>query len=796
VAFLLGVSLVALSGCGSKPAPKTGDDIPHFVPLPEPQEVTRAASRANGTIEDSIATSQIAVSTGTESQFHLPPQGLAGGAGQVNLDFADTDIREVAAQILGTYLRLPYTIDSGVRGTVTMRTITPITERQLLPVLQGLLAQTGAALVQSNGIYRAVPASNPLTALGTPGTAGAVMVPLRYTGAEDMVKALASFVQGGTKLIAVPVANAVLISGDPAARDAVMNVIAAFDTDVLAGQSYALLPVTNGDAGDFATAFGNALHAQQGGTLAAEIKVVPLSRVNAVLVVAATPRYLNEARRLYALIDRGRRETARSWHVYYLQNSTANDTAYIMQEAFTPGDVTAQPSARASGQSSSSSGSFSGFNSSNSGSSSSGMSSGSTGTSGGSGTGGASGGLGSAFGGGSGGQGGLTAAPTTPPSANPLLGGISNSSGNSSTASDRTNTMRIIANPENNALLIFATAEEQHTVETMLHKIDILPLQVRIDAIIAEVTLTDELQYGTQFYFQHHALVGGNGLTGTSSSNTTTTTSASGSVTTSGTAGIGLSTSLSDILNGASAFGAPGANGFLAAGGKDGGALVQALQGITKVKVLSSPELLVLDNETAFLSVGNQVPLLTGSTTDLSGTNSITNTVDYRNTGVITQVTPRVNSGGLVTLDIAQEVSDVAPSSTNAGSTINSPTFTDRAVKSRIVVQDGQTIGLAGLIRDNASTGNTGFPFLKDIPLLGTALSTQDNSRTRTELIVLLTPHVLHDQRDAHALTEDLREELPRAAEAAQDNRAFHFSGSADPQGHLSTTMPHFAPNE
>jgi general secretion pathway protein D len=143
------------------------------------------------------------------------------------------------------------------------------------------------------------------------------------------------------------------------------------------------------------------------------------------------------------------------------------------------------------------------------------------------------------------------------------------------------------------------------------------------------------------------------------------------------------------------------------------------------------------------------------------------------------QVTPRVNSGGLVTLDISQEVSDVATTTTTFG--INSPTFLQRSVNSRVVVQDGQTIGLAGLIRDNVTKSNSGIPWLKDVPLLGLLAGTQGNSRQRTELIVLITPHVIRDQREARSLTEDMRDQLARAAAVPVALQGTGTSGSADP---------------
>jgi general secretion pathway protein D len=173
--------------------------------------------------------------------------------------------------------------------------------------------------------------------------------------------------------------------------------------------------------------------------------------------------------------------------------------------------------------------------------------------------------------------------------------------------------------------------------------------------------------------------------------------------------------------------------------------------------------------------------VLTGTATSTIANGPIVNSVDYHSTGVIMQVTPRVNSGGLVALDIAQEVSNVAAAAIN--SVAGSPTFNDQTFRTRVVVQDGQTVGMAGLIRDNVSEGNSGIPFLKDIPLLGALVSTQSNSRMRSELLVLITPHVVHDQRDARALTEDLRSNLLGAGLVPQQLQRTGAPGVANPNG-------------
>ena len=317
---------------------------------------------------------------------------------------------------------------------------------------------------------------------------------------------------------------------------------------------------------------------------------------------------------------------------------------------------------------------------------------------------------------------------------------------------DTADTMRILPNAQNNAILLYGTASEQETIIAMLRKIDILPMQVRIDATIAEVTLNDTLSYGTQFFFKS------GGLTGILSNAAAATGPLQAAAFASGLPGF--------VLGGGGVNGAPAA--------------LSALQAVTTVKVLSSPQLTVVDNQPARLQVGALVPYLTASSQSTLTSNApVVNSIAYQPTGVIMEVTPRVNSGGLVTLDISQEVSDVDPNTTTQG--LNSPTFQQRSVTSRVVVQDGQTIGLAGLIRDIDSRGNRGLPWLKDIPILGLLTGTQSNNRQRTELLVMITPHVIRSQTDARSLTEDMREALRNAAVVPQGARDTRPSGSPDP---------------
>jgi general secretion pathway protein D len=537
-----------------------------------------------------------------------------------------------------------------------------------------------------------------------------------------------------------------------------MSLVAAFDIDILARQSYALLPVSSGDAKDFAGALQDAFRGQSGGALAGLVRIVPLPKIGAVLVISAQPRYIEEARRIYALVDRTRRQTIRSWHVYYLQNSRADDAAYTMQQAFTPNNVTAQASGQNQnggqrgsafgGQAGGLGGGTSLRSGIGGGLSQGGMSS--LGAGGGQTQAGPPGAAGqNPLGQGQGqGQGPAQAVTAPPPAGNPLLGGL-----DASGSDTNTETLRIIPDPQNNALLIYGTQREAGTVEGMLHKIDILPLQVRIDAVIAEVTLNDTLQYGTQFFFK------AGGINGVLSSAQQT-----------------------PVANLASSTFNTGFPGFVLGGSSTGGApfALSALQAVTTVNVLSSPQLLVLDNQPARLQVGNVVPYLSQTSQSTIVSNApVVSSINYQQTGVIMEVTPRVNSGGLVTLDVMQDVSAAQAALTTPG--IVSPTFSERNVTSRVVVQDGQTIGLAGLITDNVTRNNQGIPWLKDIPLLGLLAGEQSNTRQRTELLVMITPHVVHDQRDARRLTEDMRDQLINAAGIPDQLNGLRPTGADDP---------------
>jgi general secretion pathway protein D len=296
------------------------------------------------------------------------------------------------------------------------------------------------------------------------------------------------------------------------------------------------------------------------------------------------------------------------------------------------------------------------------------------------------------------------------------------------------NIARLVAIEENNSLLFYGTDEEYRVIREALRQIDVLPRQVMIEAILAEVTLNDNLRYGVQWFFD-------------SGENTVTL-------------------SATDVGSVASQF--PGFS-YVYTGRADARVVLNALQSKTEVRILSAPKLSVLNNQKASLQVGDQVPIVTqtSQSTDSVGA-PLVSTIQMRDTGVILEVTPRVNDNGNVILDVMQEVSEVAQT-TSSG--IDSPTIQRRKIHSVVATRDGFTVALGGLIRENGGRGDSGVPVLKDIPILGSVFKNNTRDTRRTELVVLLVPHVMRNQAETQSVVDALVDGLEAASRLAEHAR-------------------------
>ncbi|HEX4569687.1 MAG TPA: secretin N-terminal domain-containing protein, partial [Dongiaceae bacterium] len=458
------------------------------------------------------------------------------------------------------------------------------------------------------------------------------------------------------------------------------------------------------------------------------IQVEPVDRMSAILVITSQPAYLQRAREWISQLDHGDETTQRRLYVRYIQNGRAVDLARVLRQALGIGggggaQEASSPVAPGMVQSTVSAPAGGGF--SNGGGITGGGLGGSTPTLGGGQTSGfPSGAGGNSLGGQSGGGSSFGSNTTTGYGGG--AGGqdqtASSDTGGDNSGGQGGDQLRIVSDARNNALIIYATPKEYELIDQAMQRLDIAPLQVLIEATIAEVTLNNQLQYGLQWFFQ----------SGDSSFVFSTLTTGAVSP---------IFPGFNYVLNATSAH-----------------IVLNALTAITQVKVISSPDLLVLDNGTGHLQVGDQVPIATQSAVSVISPGApVVNSVDYLNTGVILNITPRVSSSGLVMLDIDQEVSQAVQTTS---SNIDSPTIQQRRIESSVAVNTGETIALGGLIQDHQSNTVTGIPVLSNIPVLGNLFKTTNNQHDRTELLVLLSPKVIKNSNDARLATNELRQRL------------------------------------
>lgn len=714
----------AATGLGrDRPSPPAAGDaeqpaVESPVRQAAPQQSLRVSGRATPT---PLSSEPIVRQDGVESMSSraIAPPRIAEN-GDVSLHYVDADVRDIVKLVLGDILKVNYTIDPGFMGTVTVDTPHPLRREELLSTLQSLLNQTGGIMTYQDGFFRISPAGddNVISPVVDGGSvaSGSEIVRLRFASARQLAAMLEDYIGDGAKLLADPTRNLLIVTGSASARHNVIDLIRVFDVDYLASRSYALFPVKFGDPARFAADLQTALQAGNDGALAGAVRIVTIEQANAIMVIAQQPAYLDRVTQLVNQLDRVKQSAERSIHVYYLKNVQAADIQPVLQRAVNPragggGEMetapgnlppTAQPAQIGAGPVTAP-GSTAGFTPAIQT---------------------AAGPLGAAPGG---------MAPAQPANTSPsgLL--------QDAPAGDP-HSPQVIADRSSNALVIVATDAEYASVEAAIRKLDIVPMQVLIEATVAEVTLNDQLQFGTQFYLTNQAASAQAALSNAVSSVPTAAGAASNASLFAGTL-------------------APNFPGFAIA--KTVGSVqfaLQALRSITDVQVISAPKLLVLDNQTASIQVGDLVPIITQSAESVITTGApVVNNIQYQPTGVILNVLPRLNANGLVTLDLEQEVSDVVPTTS---STINSPTFEQRKIKTKVVVQDGETISLGGLISDNKTRGNSGIPILQQLPLLGPLFSTRNNTTNRTEILVLLTTRVVYDDNDARALTDELRRKL------------------------------------
>jgi general secretion pathway protein D len=677
-----------------------------------------------------------------------------GSGSGYDLNFENAPVATVAKVILGDVLGVGYTIDPRVQGTVTLASVRPVAKADALYVLENALRMSGVALVRDRSGYRLLPANEAgpggmdRTASAEAGQ-GLSVVPLRYVSAQTVFKLLDAFGAKATTLRPDNGRNTLIVTGSGTDRASAIDTILSFDADWMRGQSVGIFPVHNSSPEPVISEIEKIMDSGEGGLSQNVIKFQPMSRLNAILVVSQKPEYLKRAQTWIARLDKSDTEGV-NLKAYPLRYGNAKAVTALLNEMLT-GRGAASETSLDSASSQISPGAGVSLSSSSS----------------------------SSLSGGTNPVAQLSAMPTaasgaTPPgAASPLnvraapapsnAGGPDNSSGGLLGSNSKPGggnvllqNIRITADVTNNAVLVYANQESQRVVEQTIHQIDRPQRQIAIEATIAEVTLNDQLNYGVQFFLASQKGSISNVIPGvTTSAAATTTTTTTGTGTTATTAIEPASNAVNAAAGALLGRVLPGFN-LLVGAENSPRVILDALHSITDVKVLSNPSLVVLDNQAATLQVGDQVPFSTGTATVLTANNTVVNTIDYKNTGIILRVLPRANANGNVVLDIEQEISSVAAGS--AGSL--TPTISQRRVKSSVAVASGQTVLLAGLISETENKQRQGIPLLDSIPGVGDAFSHQTTMRARTELILFIRPTVIRDAVDAHVIAEEMRSKM------------------------------------
>ncbi|WP_368562606.1 type II secretion system secretin GspD [Pseudoxanthomonas sp. UTMC 1351] len=630
--------------------------------------------------------------------------------GTATFNFEGESLHAVVKAILGDMLGQNYVIAPGVQGTVTYTTSKPVSPAEALSVLEQVLSWNNARMVYSDGRYSIVPNEQNLSGSVAPRTGAPAnargyevrVVPLRFISASEMKKVLEPYARANAIVNIDPARNVITLAGTRSELENYLRTVEIFDVDWLAGMSVGVFPLQSSRAtkvvADLEKVFGENSKTPSAGMF----RFMPLEGANAVLVITPQAAYLDDIQEWMERID-GSGEGARLFS-YELKYIKAKELAQRLAEVFGggsggsgrdtggPGNVSLMPG---TDPVQINDGGMDGRNSS--------VDFG--------GSGGGSGGSGGGLGGGS-------------LSLGPREGGGSGSV----TLEVDGNRVGVSAVEETNTLLVRSTASAWKSIQDVVEKLDVMPMQVHIEAQIAEVTLSGELSYGVNWYFER--AVTDAGLP--DAVNRTTWSGLAGNVSGSQVGGV-----------------APGFSWtFL---GRNAAAIISALDQVSDVRLLQTPSIFVRNNAEATLNVGSRIPINSVNVNPGSNTDTTYSQVQYLDTGVILKVRPRVTKDGMVFLDIVQEVS--SPSGdrdANGNRSINT-----RRMKTEAAVQAGDTVMLAGLIDDSAVKGSTGFPGLSRLPIIGALFGRQSVNNRRNETIILLTPTIVRNPLEARNLTDE-----------------------------------------
>ena len=734
-----------------------------------PPGMAWAADQASEAAGQGTVAQEPRIIKGNDLVIAPPTQAPALEGTASTFRFEEAPIAEVVRTMLGDILKVNYVLHPPLNGTITLATRTPIPADHAVFLLESALQANGLAMVRdARGSYHVgktetlksiSPGIRQVTgskAALQPGS-GAIIVPLQYIGAGEMAAILKPLMPPEALVRVDSLRNILVLAGNRAQAEGWLDIVNTFDVNLLKGMSVGLFPLKHADIKEVEAALrlvsggGGGATASSGGAttgaapgaaaapraaggaaaaaassagsamlgennpLHGALRIMPVERLNSILVVTPRAAYLEEARRWIEKFDQpsdGGSEP--QLFIYKVQNGNARHLAGVLSGIFggTPGAAPVS-SGVAPGLSTGVSTSFGqrqqGFGNTGGAWGNTGNSFGSSGNS--------FGGSGSSFGG----SGGFGGGFNTQNRFN-SQGAQGGTAGQGVVA--QLGSVRVIADELNNTVLVWSTRAEFDKIEAALKRLDLPPTQVLIEASIIEVSLTDDLKYGLKWAFTDKERSGlfGSGQVGSLPA---------------GSDG-GFTYTLSNSL---------GVR-----------ATLNALASKSLLKVISSPSLMVLDNQLATISVGNQQPVRSGEISNPTNGGGVvsTTTYQYKDTGVQLAVQPSVNSGNLVTMDINQSVTDVG----DVDGATGQRAFMQRQIASKVAVRSGDSIVLGGLIKDNSTTGKSGVPVLSSIPVVGNLFGATTTNSGRTELLVVITPKVVRTDPEIREVSEELRDRL------------------------------------
>jgi general secretion pathway protein D len=676
--------------------------------------------------------------------------------------------------ILAKRLRINYILDPRVKGTVTIYTYGEVRSVDLMQLLQTILRVNGATMVQVGDLYRIVP----ITLVAQLPVAPQVnadpktlpddermilnLIFLKYTTASEIDKLITPFLGEGAAHSVYDAANLLILQDNSRSMRRTMELISLFDSDIFAGQRVRLFDVSNSRPSDLVKELDSVFKAYALSEKSSSVRFLPVDRINTLIAVAPNPGIFVQVDEWIKKLDIPVKLSAGGLnnYAYRLRYGRAETVAAAIMALYT-GNVQALIAMAAQANSGMVA---AGMGYGNMMPGGFGAGGGGYGAYPGSPGGGAYGanyggyganygyaqtGAGSPYGGGiiappsaPAGAVGAPAAPGTPGAAPGTTDLSGTFLGSGPAGVNFYRGPKVIPNPFDNTILIQGTPEEYEQVTSLIRQLDIAPRQVLIDAKIYEVDLTGAWTAGVSSYLQ--------------SRNAPPPSGASTVLTVSGTAASGLTLT----------------TGALVLKSHELLALLNAQENTSRTRVIAAPSIIATDSVPATMNVGDQVPVLTSQAvltgTNVGGTTPFANNISTEASGTTLSILARVNSSGVITMVVNQQVS--APEAPPPGVvTTASTSFSNRSISTQMTVNDGDTVAIGGIITEKRTEASGGVPILHRIPVLGAAFGAKNNSTSRVELIIFLTPRVIYDTNQMVDATDELKSNLKRVTKMIKE---------------------------